>query len=464
MELLIDHTENIFGRLPGDWKMTNLGKIVDSKMAEIQTGPFGTMLHASEYSIIGTPVIAVKNIADNRIITNDIPRIGHAIEERLSKYKLKKGDILFGRKGAVDRRALIGKEQEGWIQGSDCIRIRFLEPNIDPRFVSFVFGSDSYRNWILQNAHGATMPSLNQGIIRRIPLPLPPLPEQKAIARILGSLDDKIELNRRMNKTLEDIARAIFKSWFVDFDPVKAKMEGRTPAGVPEEIIDLFPDKMEESELGLIPEGWEVSTIGAEVQSVGGGTPSTKEPSYWEDGTFCWSTPKDLSKLSSYILLDTERKITKKGLNTISSGLLPTGLLPTGTVLMSSRAPVGYLAVAEVPTAINQGFIAILCDKTLTNHYILHWLNFNMDTIKNNAGGTTFQEISKKNFRPIKLIVPSEKVVKSFSDIIDVLYRRMVVNLKEIETLVVLRDTLLPKLISGKIRVNEAERLVGIAL
>jgi type I restriction enzyme S subunit len=141
-----------------------------------------------------------------------------------------------------------------------------------------------------------------------------------------------------MNQTLESIARALFKSWFIDFDPVRAKMDGRQPTGMDVETAALFPDEFEDSVLGKIPKGWRVKSIGDVVKTVGGATPSTSEPTYWEEGAIHWSTPKDLAALSSPILLDTERRITEKGLQKISSGLLP-----KGTVLLSSRAPIGYL-------------------------------------------------------------------------------------------------------------------------
>ncbi len=254
-----------------------------------------------------------------------------------------------------------------------------------------------------------------------------------------------------MNETLESMARALFKSWFVDFAPVRAKMEGRD-IGLPQHLADLFPDRMVESELGEIPEGWEVSEIGEEVDAVGGATPSTKEPAYWNEGEQHWATPKDLSKLLSPVLLETDRKITDTGVKKISSGLLP-----VGTVLLSSRAPIGYLAIAEVPTAINQGFIAMVCEKRLPNLYALFWCYENLEYIKGISGGSTFAEISKKAFRPVPVTVPSEEVLAVYEDIVRPLYDRIVANTKESVPLVSLRDTLLPKLISGKLRVKAAE-------
>ncbi|MGI2325429.1 MULTISPECIES: restriction endonuclease subunit S [unclassified Methylococcus] len=223
----------------------------------------------------------------------------------------------------------------------------------------------------------------------------------------------------------------------------------------PQHILDLFPDRLVESELGEIPEGWRHSTIGEEVTVCVGSTPSTKEPEFWEGGQHCWATPKDLSALKFPVLLDTDRKITDAGLAKISSCLLS-----VGTVLFSSRAPIGYLAIAEVPTAINQGFIAMKCDGTLPNVFVLLWCKENMDAIVGNANGSTFLEISKSNFRPLRIVVLSDQVLTNFTKMVGPLYRQLVENERESRTLAHLRDTLLPKLIFGKLRVKDAEDFV----
>ena len=337
---------------------------------------------------------------------------------------------------------------------------------IDTTF--FVSGSNPslirYRYYVLRsvgleqmNADSA-VPGLNRDAAHalRVRIPMNEA-EQRAIAHILGTLDDKIELNRKQNETLEAMAQALFKAWFVDFEPVRAKCRGtacRAPTGWqwPQHILDLFPDRLVESELGEIPEGWRHSTIGEEVTVCGGSTPSTKEPEFWEGGQHCWATPKDLSALKFPVLLDTDRKITDAGLSKISSGLLP-----VGTVLLSSRAPIGYMAIAEVPTAINQGFIAMKCDAVLPNVFVLAWCRESMDAIIGNANGSTFQEISKSNFRPLRVVVPSSPVLTSFTRLADSLYRQLVENERESRFLAQLRDTLLPKLISGELRIKDAE-------
>ena len=290
---------------------------------------------------------------------------------------------------------------------------------------------------------------------RRLWIPLPPLPTQRAIAHVLGTLDDLIELNRETNEILEEMARTLFKSWFVDFDPVRAKLEGRPPAGMDASTAALFPDHFQDSELGQIPKGWEVKPIGEIVVCVGGGTPSTSEPKFWEDGVHHWTTPKDFSSLQAPFLIDTDRRITDAGLAKISSGLLP-----VGTVLMSSRAPVGYLAVADIPVAINQGFIAMRPNKSASNYFLLNWCQSNMIEIENRASGTTFAEISKSAFRPIPLILPPAKVMEAFTECVEPFYSQIASSLRESRDLATLRDTLLPKLLSGEVSVPVAEELI----
>jgi type I restriction enzyme S subunit len=298
------------------------------------------------------------------------------------------------------------------------------------------------------------MPNLNESVLRSLSISLPPPTTQGRIAEILGTLDDKIELNRRMNETLEGMARALFKSWFIDFDPVRAKLDGR-PTGLDPATAALFPVHFEHTDLGLIPKCWAVRPVGEVVRAVGGATPSTSEPSYWEDGKHHWATPKDLSSLSAPVLLDTERQITDAGLEKISSGLLP-----RGTLLLSSRAPVGYLAIATGPVAVNQGFIAMVCEGDVSSYYMLNWCRENMDEIERRASGTTFQEISKANFRPIPMVVPPKRLCAAFDQRVTPAMLRIEANLRESASLANLRDAILPKLLSGELRVDAGEPLL----
>ena len=437
------------------WRETTLGEVCRLQGGTIQTGPFGSQLHAADYTSIGTPVVMPVNLSAGSISDDGIARVSEENADRLARHKLLPSDIVFSRRGDVTRFALVSERESGWLCGTGCLKVSVGSSSIaTPGFVAAVLASPESKEWLIRHAVGATMPNLNTEILASIPITLPPINEQRAIAHILGTLDDKIELNRKQNETLEATAQAIFKAWFVDFEPVHAKMEGRwqrgqSLPGLPAHLYDLFPDRLIESELGEIPEGWRHSTIGEEVAVCGGSTPSTKEPKFWEGGQHCWATPKDLSTLKFPVLLGTDRKITDAGLARISSGLLP-----VGTVLLSSRAPIGYLAIAEVPTAINQGFIAMKCDGILPNTFVLQWCRENMDAIIGNANGSTFQEISKSNFRPIPVVVPSKPVLEGYQALSGSLYQQIADNERQSRTLAQLRDTLLPKLISGELRIQ----------
>ena len=328
-------------------------------------------------------------------------------------------------------------------------------PNVtDNDFTYYLTQWDEFREYAVSQMTGTSgRQRVPVNSLDHFTVPVPPLSEQRAIAHVLKTLDDKIELNRQMNETLEAMARTLFKSWFVDFDPVRAKMEGRwrrgeSLPGLLAEHYDIFPERLVSSELGEIPKGWGVKTLGKMVNVVGGTTPSTKVTEYWNGGIHCWATPKDLSNLSSPVLLDTERKITDAGLAKIGSGLLP-----KGTVLFSSRAPIGYLAISEQPVAINQGFIGIPPGDRISNLFLLYWCNAHEEEITNHANGSTFLEISKGSFRRIPMLIPVESVTEAFDRHIRFLHQRIVGNERQAGFLTAQRETLLQKLMCGKLRV-----------
>ena len=398
-----------------------------------------------EYFGSAIPFITPTDMDGRRIIDRPIRWLSPVGAEALDRILIPKG---------------VGVSCIGWQMGKSVLiltpsvtnqQINTIIPNEDLVDVRFLYYAMSARRAELfqLGAGGSRTPILKKSDFENVCLGLPPLSTQRAVAALLGALDDKIELNRRMNETLEAMAQALFRSWFVDFDPVRAKAEGRLPAGMDAETAGLFPDGFTDSELGEIPQGWRVAAIGDVVRAMGGATPSTANPAYW-DGTISFATPKDLASLSSPVLLDTERRITEAGLRQISSGLLP-----AGTVLMSSRAPIGYLAITEIPVAVNQGFIAMVCDGELPNYYVLNWAQHYMDAIIANANGTTFLEISKANFRPLPVAVPSANVLDAFTKLASPYYRRIAANLRESRTLAAIRDALLPKLMSGEIRVPD---------
>ncbi len=260
----------------------------------------------------------------------------------------------------------------------------------------------------------SAVPGLNRDTAYRQNLLLPSFSEQKAIATILSSLDDKIDLLHRQNKTLEAMAETLFRQWFV-----------------------------EEAQ-----EDWVEGKLGDIVTVVSGTTPKTDKSEYW-NGEYHWTSPRDITSLNGLFLFDTERKITKQGLAQIGSGLLP-----CGSLLMSSRAPVGALAFAEIPVAINQGYAGIICDKGFSREFVYLWLKTNMDFVQSHANGSTFQEISKSAFRELDVNIPDNKTYFEFNSLISPVFMKMKSNSTQIRTLEKFRDTLLPKLMSGEIRVD----------
>ena len=387
---------------------------------------------------------------------HDIPMDLVPVDRKEHHYLLETGDLLFARQSLV----LSGAGQCSIFLGngaatvfeSHLIRCRLDARRSNPLFYFYFFRSPEGRRAveaIVEQGAGAS--GIRGSDLVNVQVPNPPKRIQDQIAEILGSIDDRITLLRETNATLEAIAQALFKSWFVDFDPVRAKMEGRTPEGMDEATAALFPGEFETSELGEVPRGWRVMPVGDAIEAVGGATPDTKNEAFWDPPTHCWTSPKDLSGIAAPVLLDTERKISGQGLAKIGSGLLP-----PGTLLMSSRAPIGYLALAQVPLAINQGYIAMLPGGLLPPLYMYFWCRQNMDSIKGRANGSTFMEISKKAFRPIPAVVPTNELVNGFTETANALFARLTANERQAQTLSTLRDTLLPRLISGQLRLEES--------
>jgi type I restriction enzyme S subunit len=457
--------------MASDWEVVKIEDIGDVKSGKRL--PKGQTLTSD---ITPFPYIRLVDISDGKIRRNNLQYLTETTREKIKKYIVNESDVCLAIVGhTIGMVFYVEPEWDNNNLTENAARITNLNENISSKYLYYFLISPQGQSEIFSRKVGSAQGKLPLYNIKSLEVPLPPIQEQKAIAHILGSLDDKIELNRQMNETLEAMAQALFKSWFVDFDPV---LDNALAAGnpIPDELLEraeqrqamqnsdsdnqtiraLFPNVFEfTEEMGWIPSGWGISDIGTEFNIVGGGTPSTKNSIFWEDGNISWTTPKDLSGNQSKILLHTDRKITELGLKKISSGLLP-----VNTVLMSSRAPVGYLALAKVPVAINQGYIALKCEKILTPEFAIQWLDSIMDEIKQRAGGTTFAEISKTNFRGIPVFVPDKMVIESYSHNVRDLYHQITSRIENINTLAKLRDTLLPKLLSGELRISEAAAIV----
>ncbi len=283
------------------------------------------------------------------------------------------------------------------------------------------------------------MPRAKWDYAESLVLLLPTLPEQRAIARILGSLDDKIEANRRMNETLEAIARALFKSWFVDFDPVRAKAEGREPAGMDAETAALFPDSFEETELGEVPKGWITGTVGKDFDLIMGQSPPGDTYNEIGDGMAFYQGRADFGFRYPFIRMYCTA---------------PTRRANPGDTLVSVRAPVGDINMALDKCCIGRGLSAIRHKSGSRSFTYYSMLSLSEIFAKFEAEGTVFGSISKKDFEAISWIIPPAKVIENFENVTRPLDQMIENKENESRILASLRDALLTKLISGQIHVN----------
>lgn len=387
-----------------EWKKVLLNDIT----TKIGDGLHGTPNYDSsgEYYFING-----NNLVNGKITIKEDTKKVNKTEYLKHSKPINERTLLIGINGTIGNVAYYKNEK--CILGKSACFIN-LNSEVDLSFIYYTFIGKDFQNYIEGIATGTTIPNVPLKGIREYSIRIPPLPEQTAIAAVLSSLDDKIDLLHRQNATLEKMAETLFRQWFVE----EAKEE------------------------------WEEGILDNILSVKGGTTPSTSEPNYW-NGTIHWTSPRDITNLNGIYLFDTERKITKLGLSKISSGLLP-----KGTLLMSSRAPVGVLAFCEVPVAINQGYIAILDNKGYSKEFIYLWLKINIDVVHSFSNGSTFMEISKSAFKTLPLQIPPKQLVNDFQRLVSPLFEKIKSNQIQIRTLTTLRDTLLPKLMSGEVRVS----------
>ena len=437
---------------------STIGALLDETGGSIKTGPFGTKLKASEYTATGVPVISVGEVGFGRLrVHHDTPRVDDTVSSRMPEYLLKAGDIVFGRKGAVERSAQVQPDEDGYFLGSDGIRIRLNVEECDPKFISYQLQTTAHRSWMIQHAAGTTMPSLNEGIIRRIPIVLKPLAEQKAIAAVLGALDDKIELNRRMNATLEEMARALFQSWFVDFDPVRAKLDGREPVGLDPAIAALFPDSFQDSELGHIPTGWKVTTLGACIGFRSGF--SFRSQDWQESGVPVVKIGSvkpgiiDLSQVS-YVSEEIAHQAARYRLST---GDMLIGM--TGYV-----GEVGLVPPSINPPLLNQRVGKFVMPKAGTESLAFWYCTTRQPEfrafVEARSHGTAQANVSGDAIMQFPLVAPVPEILDAFNRECQPMLDHILSNHAESSTLATLRDTLLPKLLSGEMSVAEVDKEV----
>lgn len=393
-----------------EWKTYKLGEICVIKGGKRLPKGEPYSLNTTKY-----PYIRLVDVENGKVSKNNIQYLNEKTQSLISRYIVEDGDVCLAIVGnTIGVVFYIDEQLHGANLTENAARLTLFKDTYS-KYVYYFLLSQEGQNEIYKNAIGSAQGKLPIYGIQNIDIPLPKYSTQIKVGNILSSLDDKIELNRQTNQTLEGIAQTLFQEMCV-------------PKG--EEL----------------PEGWRVGKLGEIMESKGGTTPSTKNEEFW-NGEYNWVTPKDLSNKIFPVLLSSERTITEKGLKQISSGLLP-----KGTLLMSSRAPIGYFAISQIPVAINQGFIAIN-GKSVSNLFLLYYLRSNIETIKGMANGSTFLEISKSVFRGIEIVIPPNSVLEKFDFQVKPIFEQIVSNEQETQTLIALRDSLLPKLMKGEIEI-----------
>lgn len=436
-----------------EWRNTTLGKICAAQGGAIQTGPFGSQLHTSDYKEFGIPVVMPTNIGDGGIVEDGIARIDQADVERLSQHKLKMGDIVFSRRGDVTKNALIRQHEVGWFCGTGCLKVRLGDESISTaKFISHCLRLPDIKDWLIRHAVGATMPNLNTGILSAVPIFLPPLQVQLEIAEILGSLDDRIALLCETNATLEAIAQALFKSWFIDFDPVRAKMEGRAPEGMDEATAALFPDSLEESALSLVPKGWRVATL-ADAFEI---NPTRKLP---KGSMASYLDMASLATNGHCVEAPIQREMGS-GSKFCNGDTLLARITPC--LENGKSAFVDFLAEAQIGWGSTE--FLVLRPKAPLPEYLGYLLcrhpAFREYAIQSMSGTSGRQRIQNDVLGLYLLAIPSREIALAFEEIVAPIQKSIAANYQTSQTLATLRDTLLPRLISGQLRLPKAEALL----
>jgi len=406
-EALIDHIRRMgiaIYEKKSEWKEYKLGEIAD-----VQTGPFGSQLHMSDYQNEGTPIITVEHLGDNRIIHNNLPLVGEEDKNRLKKYVLAEGDIVFSRVGSVDRRAYVSVNEDGWMFSGRCLRVRPIQ-KVDAKFLSYYFGLEDFKETIRRIAVGATMPSINTTILSNVVIPLPPIDIQRRISAILSSLDDKIDLLHRENATLEQMAETLFRQWFVE--DAKEDWEEGTVA----DLVEFNPTR--KLVKGTIAPFLEMSNLST----------STYAPTYWYNRAF--------SSGSKFQNGDT---LLARITPCLENG-------KTAYVDFLNENQVGWGSTEFIVMHSKLGIHSFF------SYVIAKYQDFRDYAESCMSGSSGRQRVDVDNLKNYPINIPDKTAIAYFNSEIDTMVSKMNNNNKQIQTLIQTRDGLLPRLMSGEVK------------
>ena len=461
---------SLIGEYPNRWESSTLGRACSLVTDGTHDSPKETQT--------GFPLVTGRCITGGRINLKAAYFISEKDhKEVVARSKPEFGDILFANIGnSIGEMARVETNAEFSIKNVALFK---PGPRLESLFLKYYLLSAPVQSFIRGNTFGSAQPFVGLGTLRAFPIPLPPLAEQKAIAAVLGALDDKIELNRRMNATLEAMARALFQSWFVDFDPVRRNLDftrsrgergeeekkfqpARSPlrasasprdsfAALDPATAALFPDSFQDSSLGPIPHGWEVCPLSEKIQLLSGGTPKTSEPTYW-DGDIPWYSVRDAPSETDVWVIHTDKHVTKLGIANSAAQIFP-----EKTTIISARGTVGKLALTAVPMAMNQSCYGVRGITGYSDYFTYYSLREATAKLQQRTHGTVFDTITTETFKTLDCIFPTPQITAAFDKLVEPLLGQIRANLHQSRTLATLRDTLLPKLLSGELSVAGIE-------
>lgn len=434
-----------------NWPEFTIDELKAPKKGAIAMGPFGSRIKAENFVDIGVPVLKGGNLHGAYINDSDCDFLTEEKADELKSSVVYEGDIVITHRGTIGQVSIVSDESKypRYVVSQSQLKISLDRTKVNPYYVNYYLRSRLGQHQLLSFASQVGVPAIAKAStsVKQIRVPCPPLTIQEKIVDFIRVVDRKHTNNSGVNQTLEEMAQAIFKSWFVDFDPVKAKMKGEQPEGMDTATASLFPEKLVESELGLIPEGWEVSALSELIKLTGGGTPKRSEETYW-NGDIPWFSVKDVPSGSNVFVVDTDEKITELGLSKSS-----TKLLPKGTTIITARGTVGKLALVGTDMCMNQSCYGIR-GKEVGDYYNYFNLKQAVSTLQQNTHGAVFDTITTKTFDTYSLAFGGVELANKFDALIAPLLQKIEANVRQNIELSALRDTLLPKLLSGEIELN----------
>jgi len=436
--------------MSSEWRLATIEEIAAPQASALATGPFGSSISSKYFTTSGVPVIRGSNLSaevSTRLLDEGLVFVSSEKAAEFQRSIARRGDLVFTCWGTINQVGFIDRhaKYDSYIVSNKQMKLTVDSTKVDPRFLYYVFSGPEKQKEILDNGIGSSVPGFNLGQLRRHEVSLPPLREQVLIADVLERFDDRIGLLRQTNATLESIAQAVFKSWFIDFDPVHAKAEGREPEGMDGETVALFPDAFEDSALGKIPKGWTIRSLDS-LATYLNGLALQKFP------------PESETEYLPVIKIAQLRAGSTAGSDRASVHLKPEYVVHDGDVLFSWSGSLEVEFWCGGEGALNQHLFKVTSKEVPKWFYYLSTRHF-LPSFREIAAhkATTMGHIQRKHLTEARVALPPVELISKLGQFVGPLIERRIANSLQRRELASIRDALLPRLVSGKLRLAEAE-------